>query len=331
VRADRLISILMLLQMYGKRTAGELAAELEVSERTIYRDVEALSLSGIPVYAEHGPGGGLMLLESYRTTLTGLNLDEQRALFMLLGSSPLDRLGVSQELRSAVMKISAALPEARRVEEEQVRQRFFLDWSWWFHAQEPTPHLLSVQQAVWGDLKLRIHYRTFFGSPVTVEVDPYALVAKAGAWFLVAGMESIPRVYRITWLSQAEVLDTKALRPENFDLPGFWRQWCADYERQQRAFLVKLRVAPELAQMLPLYFGEPEKMLVNEGAAQDAAQDADEWVTLTLPFESFNSARERILSFGAAAEVLEPLALRCSVRDFAEQIAAFYQRRAVER
>ncbi len=162
MRADRLISILMLLQSRGRMTARELAEELEVSERTIYRDVEALSGSGVPMYAEHGPGGGLALLDSYRTNLTGLNEDELRALFMMFsGPGALDKLGVHQDLKSALLKLSAALPGASRTDEEEVRNRFYLDWSWWFHHQEPVPHLAALQQALWEQHKVRLYARTF--------------------------------------------------------------------------------------------------------------------------------------------------------------------------
>lgn len=141
MRADRLLSILMLLQVRGKVTAQELAQELDVSERTIYRDMEALCTSGVPVYTEHGPGGGFALLDSYRTNLTGMTEDELRALFMLTVPAPLEKLGISQELRSALLKLSAAVPDARRMDENKTHQRFHLDWNGWFQEEEPVPHL----------------------------------------------------------------------------------------------------------------------------------------------------------------------------------------------
>ena len=139
MRADRLLSILLLLQARGRMTAQELADEVEVSQRTIYRDVEALSMAGVPVYADRGPGGGFALLDRYRTTLTGLNRDEVRALFMLSIPEPLAQLGLDGELKAALLKLSAALPEARRPDEALVRQRFHLDSAWWFQTEEPVP------------------------------------------------------------------------------------------------------------------------------------------------------------------------------------------------
>ncbi len=324
MRADRLISILMLLQARGKMTAGELAKELDVSERTIYRDVEALCISGVPLYAEHGPGGGLALLDSYRTNLTGMDEEELRALFMVFSlPGPLEPLGANLKLKSAMLKLSAALPGARRSDEEKVRQRFFLDWSWWFHSQEPVPHLTTIQMAVWEDRKLCIKYRAFQLMPFEDEVDPYALVAKAGIWYMIAGVEKKPHVYRISWLLDAQMLDESFERPVEFQLTEFWQDWCREYESQHQAFLVKLRMSPAMVELLPLYFGHP--VLQDVSLAQ--AEEAGGWSTMTLPFESFESARDRLLGFGSAVEVLEPEALRCSMVDFAKQICAFYAER----
>ena len=160
MRADRLLSLLMLLQTRGQMTAQELAKELEVSERTIYRDMDALSVAGIPIYGEPGPEGGFALLNSYRTNLTGLTEGEVRALFMLSIPAPLADLGVSQELRSALLKLSAALPDSHRRDEAKVRQRFHLDSTWWHQGAEQLPHLSTVHDALWQDRQLHIVYRT---------------------------------------------------------------------------------------------------------------------------------------------------------------------------
>lgn len=323
MRADRLISILMLLQARGRMTARELAEELEVSERTIYRDVEALSGSGVPLYAEHGPGGGLALLDSYRTNLTGLNEEELRALFMMFSiPGPLDKLGVRQELKSAMLKLSAALPNSSRRDEEKVRQRFFLDWSWWHHNQEPVPHLAAIRQAVWEDCPLRLSYTNFLSIHTDVEVEPYGLVAKAGIWHLVAGVAGAIRVFHISRLTDVEALAGQFIRPAEFDLATFWEEWCAEYEQNQYAFLATLRVSPALLRLLPLYFGRRLPDLV----ANAGPPDAEGWYTLTLTFETFEAARERILNFGNAAEVLDPSALRYSVLDYAEQIVDYYRK-----
>jgi predicted DNA-binding transcriptional regulator YafY len=322
LRADRLISLLMLLQTRGRLTASELAGELEVSERTIYRDLTALGVAGVPVYAERGPGGGCELLESYRTTLTGLTPQEARALFMLNIPAPLDQLGVTQELKAALLKLSAALPASRRSEEEASRQRIHLDSSWWFQAEEAVPCLPAIQQALWQDRKLRLTYRADFGTQVEQIVAPYGLVAKASVWYLVHTHPSGDvRALQVSRVIEAIILEETFARPPGFDLAGFWKDWCAEFEDSRIRYMVTVRVAPQLAQLLPYYFGDTIHALL----AQVPPPDADGWITLTLPFESETAARARILGFGRATEVLEPEALRKSVIDFAEQISAFYK------
>ena len=157
MRADRLLSLLMLLQTRGRLTASQLATELEVSERTIYRDVIALSAAGIPVYTEGGHGGGISLVESYRTDLTGLRPEEAQALSMLNIPEPLVRLGVGQELKAALLKLSAAVPPSVREKQAQARHRIHLDAAWWFQPEEPTPYLQIIQQAVWQDRLLQMN------------------------------------------------------------------------------------------------------------------------------------------------------------------------------
>src|SRR5574339_706559 len=162
MRADRLLSLLMLIQSRGQISARDLADELEVSERTIYRDITALSSSGVPIYASRGPGGGVRLIEEYRTTLTGLTPDETRALFTMGIPAPLAQLGLDEKFKGALLKLSASLPDTRRAEEERPRQRILLDSSWWFQSQQDVPCLKSIQQALFQDQRLRIKVRWEF-------------------------------------------------------------------------------------------------------------------------------------------------------------------------
>jgi predicted DNA-binding transcriptional regulator YafY len=320
MRADRLLSLLMLLQVRGRMTAQKLAEELEVSERTIYRDIDALGTAGVPVYAERGPGGGCALLDSYRTNLTGLTPDEVRALFMLSIPAPLAVLGVSQELKAALLKLAAALPEAHRRDEERVRRRFHLDSVWWFQSEEAVPHLPTIHQAVWQDRKLYLTYRLPFGAQIERLVDPYGLVAKAGVWYLLCARDGRMRVYRVSRVLEARLSDESFERPADFDPAAYWQEWCAEFEQSRSYYPVTVRIAPDLAPYLPQYFGER----VRDTIAQAGPPDAQGWITLTLPFETLEAARDRILGFGRAAKVLEPEALRRSVLDFATQIVALY-------
>ena len=330
MRADRLLSIMMLLQARGRMTAQVLAEELEVSVRTIYRDLDALSMAGVPVYAERGPGGGCALLDSYRTTLTGLTEDEMRALFMLSIPAALAELGVDHELKAALLKLSAALPTTRRHVEERVRQRIHLDSEGWFESREAVPHLHTIQQALWQDRRLRIVYQLRFEAQAEWVVAPYGLVAKANIWYLVCERKGSIRVYRVSRVLDARIVDEICERPADFDLSAFWHDWCAVIEENRPTYPVTVRVSPELVQWIPYYWGQTISEALTRSADRVSVSqpDGEGWVTLTLPFESLEDARDRILGWGRAIEVLAPVALRCSVLDHAEQIVRLYSDRS---
>jgi predicted DNA-binding transcriptional regulator YafY len=310
----------MLLQARGRMTARELAEELEVSERTIYRDIDALSIAGVPVYGLPGPEGGYSLVDRYRTDLTGLTEGEVRALFMLSIPAPLAELGVSEELRAALLKLSAALPDAHRRDEARARQRFHLDSTWWRQGGQHVPHLQTIHQAVWQDRKLRVVYRPPFAVEIERLVAPYGLVAKAGVWYLVCARNDKTYVHRVSDLLGVRLSEESFGRPADFDLVGFWEAWCAGYESFLSDFTATVRVAPSLLPELPRHFGRA----IHARIAQARPPDAQGWITLDLSFESFAAARERLLGFGRGVEVLEPRALRRSVLDYAEQIVDLY-------
>jgi len=320
MRADRLVSLLLLLQTRGRMTAHELASELEVSERTIYRDVDALSLAGIPIYGDPGRDGGYALLDSYRTTLTGLSEGEARALFLLSLPTPLADLGIGHDLKAALLKLNAALPSVQSESAERVKNRVLLDPTWWDQAEEPPAHLPAIHRVVWQDRRLRIRYRTLSPPDMEREVEPYALVAKAGVWYLVCRYGDNLHVHRVLDLLDAQPLATQFMRGETFDLAAFWADWCALRGLQRRAYVVKVRVSPRFKEALPRYFGDA----VRKRLAQAGPSDEAGWLSLELTFGSLEEARERILSFGGGVEVLEPYALRRSVQDYAEQIVQLY-------
>jgi predicted DNA-binding transcriptional regulator YafY len=320
MRADRLLSLLMLLQARDRMTAKHLAKELEVSERTVYRDIEALSAAGVPVYGEPGREGGFALLDGYKTSLTGLTKQEVRALFMLSIPAPLEELGISHELRQALLKLSAALPEPRRSVEEQVRRRFHLDSTWWEQGDEPVPYLQILYQAVLQDRKLYLKYRPLFNIELELLVDPYGLVAKAGVWYLVFARNSQVRIQRVSELIDARISTEVFSRPPGFDLPAFWRQWCARRTQRRTGYLVTVRVAPGFIPFLPMYMGTSVRAKID----QAGPPDTEGWITLELSFESLETARDRLLDYGGGVEVLEPQALRKSILDYARQIVALY-------
>lgn len=321
MRADRLLALLLLLQARGRMNAAELAAELEVSERTIYRDIDALNAAGVPIYGEAGRNGGYALLEPYRTTLTGMTRAEIQALFMLSVPEPLTELGISRDLHSALRKLAAALPAAHHDDEAWIRQRFLLDSSWWRQDDDSVPHLNTVHQAIRQSRRLTIAYRPIALWRIVQQVDPYGLVAKAGAWYLVAGHDGQTEVYRIHTLQEARIEDVPAIRPADFELQTFWRAWCTEQNERRARFLTQLRIAPHFVAALPMYFGERIRSQIVAGTT-----DAQGHLIIELAFDSLEAARDRILTLGSGVEVLAPPELRLSVYDFATQTAAIYQK-----
>ena len=286
MRADRLVSLLLLLQTRGRMTARQLAGELEVSKRTIYRDIDALSIAGIPVYGDPGPEGGYALLDSYRTTLTGLSEGEVRALFLLSLPTPLADLGIGQEIKAALLKLSASLPAARRDTEEWVRGRVLLDPTWWDEAEEPAPHLPAIHRAVWQDRRLCISYRTWSTPVIERVVDAYGLVAKAGVWHLVCAYGGRVRVHRVSQLLGAQPLDEGFIRPEDFDLAAFWAEWSAARGSQRTAYAVTVRMGPQFVPALHQYFGEGIRTRIDEAGPPGG----DGWITLAVCRRGVNAS-----------------------------------------
>jgi predicted DNA-binding transcriptional regulator YafY len=321
MRADRLISIVMLLQTREIMTAQELSRELEVSPRTIYRDITALNVAGVPIYTDRGPGGGIALLESYRMSLTGMSEDEARALFMMSIPEALVELGFGQKLKSALLKLAGALPPGQQMMQRHTQQRIFLDSTPWAQKDEPAPHIGFIHRAVWQDKMVRLVYQGSFDTKIEVQIAPLGLVAKMNIWYLVGRDKAYLRVIKIADILSVEPLDQGFKREENFDLATYWKEWCKASQDRRSVYTVQIKVAPELLTKLHLYLGEMAKYTV----AGNELVDERGWSVVTIDFENFFRARESILNFGSAAEVLEPEALKLSVIDFARQIVDFYQ------
>ncbi|HUP26989.1 MAG TPA: WYL domain-containing protein [Chloroflexia bacterium] len=320
MRADRLLSLLMLLQARGRMTAEQLSAELEVSERTIYRDLEALNAAGVPVLAERGPGGGCMLPERYRTNLTGLTESEVRGLFLSVAPGPLADLGLGKAIDAAMLKLSASLPTVHRRELERVRSRIHIDTAEWFRPEEPVPHLKTIEEAVWQEKRLAISYTTSSGARVKRYVHPYGLVAKAGVWYLVASSRTNTVTYRVSRVREAEVLPDGFERPSEFNLAAYWEQQCSEFEAGMPSYTVRLRVAPDCVSFLPAFLGEWVRQPIEEADPPDR----EGWISLALTFESFDVARGNMLAMGTGVEVLDPPELRRSVAGTARSIANYY-------
>lgn len=319
MRADRLLSLLMMLQTRGRMTAERLAEELEVSLRTIYRDVYALRVAGFPVYSERGLGGGCYLHEDYRMRLTDLTHGELAALFAIAVPTPLVDLGVGQEAKGALLKLAAALPAARRDVEQHVRNRIHLDPESWNPSREPLPCLAKLRQGVWQDHWMEATFLRVRGITVTRDVAPYALVAKSSTWYVVwAGRDAKLRVDRASTVIDAEMLDETFTRPEGFDLPAFWSGWVLLYEANRSVFLAVV-LADE--GVIPILRREVGKGRLR----QLAEQEPDRRRRVELTFEYFEQARSILLGFGGAIEVVSPEALRRSMADFGERIHSVYR------
>ncbi|UCC16381.1 MAG: WYL domain-containing protein, partial [Dehalococcoidales bacterium] len=236
MRADRLLSILMILQAKGKTSVRQLAEELEVSTRTIHRDIDALSASGVPVYFERGKNGGVSLLEGYRTNLTGLTADELKALFILGIPASLDELGISNSLKTALQKLSASLPEDHRQNEINIRQRIYVDWTGWKTAMNTNSTLRDLYTAVWENRKIYLRYLVSFSHRVKKEFDrtvkPYGLVAKANEWYLICDDDIRIRVYELSSILEVRIAEEVFTRDDEFNLGEFWTDWC----KRQKGF-----------------------------------------------------------------------------------------------
>ncbi|MEZ4732610.1 MAG: WYL domain-containing protein [Caldilineaceae bacterium] len=321
MRADRLLSILLLLQVQGQMTARALAQRLEVSERTIHRDMEALSGAGIPVYAERGTGGGWELLEEYRTDLTGLNEPEIQALFAARPVHLLADLGLDQAVEAALIKLLAALPSTARRGATQAQQSIHIDVNGWQQHSEPTDQLPQLQAALAQERKLLLTYQRSDETVVERLVDPLGLVANRNVWYLIAAVDGEPRTYRVTRIQTATVTAAQAVRPADFDLAAYWEQAKIEFKAGLPTYYATIRVAPETVERLAWggRYARIERM---------DPPDADGWQPVFMRFQFEEDAAAYILSYGTQVEVVEPLPLRDKVIQLAERVIAFYQQRA---
>jgi len=316
MRADRLLSILLLLQVNKRLTARALAERLEVSERTILRDMEALGAAGVPVTAERGAGGGWGLLQEYRSDLTGLNAAETQALFLAKSSRLLADLGMGRAADAALIKLLASLPVRSQRDVEYTRERLHIDGAGWYQSGEAFPLLPALQEAVWLERQVRMEYQKADGSTIERLVHPLGLVAKGSVWYLVAGAEGGLRSYRVSRVQAACVTDAACVRPPGFDLAAFWEQSVAELKANVPRYPATLRVAPDLLARM-------RRSRIPRIEREDGPDKAG-WVMLCVVFEVESEACDFIMRLGPGIEVIEPAALRSRVRKVAESIVAVY-------
>ena len=292
MRASRLVQLLLYLQARGRTTAAVLAREMEVSERTIHRDVEALSAAGVPIYAERGPHGGIQLIDGYRTRLTGI-------------PGPAAELGLGTVVAAARLKVLAALPSELRARASRLVERFHLDAAGWFHATESVPHLATLADAVWEARRVEIRYRRG-EREVERTLDPLGLVLKAGVWYLVARSDGDARTYRVSRITAARVCPELADRPAEFDLAAYWAESISAYERDAPRVTVTVRIDPAVIGVLADLVGGHAV----RNAERIPVEDPDGWVHLRLAADWPEEVPGRLIGLGSRAEILEPPEVR---------------------
>lgn len=321
MRAGRLLSTLLLLQNRGRLTAEELAAELEVSVRTVYRDIDALSAAGVPVYAERGRGGGYRLVAGFRTRLTGLTDDEAEALLLSGLPGPAAELGLGTAMAAAQLKLRAALPSELAARVGRAERLFHLDAPGWFREAEEVPYLASAAEAVWQERRMWLRYRRWGSVEVEREVDPLGLVLKAGTWYLVATAENRPRIYRVGRILDSTVLDAGFERPAGFDLAEFWQDRLATLAENTHPEHAVVRLSPRGYELLFL-LGPAVVRAAHEAAGPP---DALGWVRVQLPIESVRHALHDLLRLGAEVEILDPPELRHRMIEVVARLSGMYR------
>jgi len=316
MKSGRLLEMLLLLQARGAVTAAELAGRLEVSPRTVYRDAEALSSAGVPIYTERGRGGGIRLLPGYRTDVTGLTQDEARALFVLTTGGAHEDLGLGTAARSAILKVMRAVPEPFRPAATATSQRILVDPAGWMRAPDPVGELGVLQAAVFTDRRLRLGYRSS-GQRAASErvVDPYGLVCKAGIWYLVADSEGEPRLFRASRVASAVVDEAPVRRRDGVSLAGLWASLRREVEERPAPLEVTVRVRREWLDL----FGR----MCAAHLTGPLPRATEEWAQVRLRFAAVKAART-LLSFGANVEVMSPASVRADLAAVAAEVVACY-------
>ncbi|MEZ5960951.1 MAG: YafY family protein [Hyphomonadaceae bacterium] len=321
MRASRLLSILILLQMRGRLSAEALAEEFEVSVRTIYRDVDQLSAAGVPIYAERGRAGGFQLHDGYRTKLTGFTAQEADALLLSGVGAAAQDLGLGPDLAAAQLKLLASLPPESGASAERVSARFHLDPQNWYARADASDVLKPLAAAVWNERRVLVRYESW-KDVVERTLDPLGLVLKGGVWYLVAAVKSAPRTYRVSNIQDLQVLDTAFTRPRSFNLARYWSEWSKDFE----ARLIKSHAIIEVSPAGRRFLRD-----TNAGAHEALCADnkpckPEGWVRARVPIESIDLAKRQFMHLGAELKVVEPPELRVAIADEAKKVAALYKR-----
>ncbi|MEI9885008.1 MAG: YafY family protein [Rhizomicrobium sp.] len=321
MRASRLLSMLILLQMRGRVSAAALAREFEVSVRTIYRDIDQLSAAGVPVYAERGRSGGFALLDGYRTKLTGFTAAEAHALLLMGAGSAAADLGIGAELAAAQLKLLASLPAESGASAHRVATRFHLDPAGWYAGGEPMESLPVLASAVWRNRRIHVRYESW-KDVVSRALDPLGLVLKGGVWYLVAASKGQPRTYRVSNIRALEVSDAEAPRPARFDLARYWAASAQAFEARLLSERADIALSPAGLQLLR----DTTPALARAAEAGQRPWTRPGWVRAEVPVEGARNAARQLLRLGVEVKVLGPPRLRAALVKEARQVAGLYGR-----
>jgi len=313
MKSGRLLAMLLLLQAKGRACARELAQQLEVSKRTVYRDLDALSSAGVPVHAERGVSGGIVLADGYRKALTQFSEDELRALF-ISGDNPLADIGLSDKLPLALAKLVGALPDAQRRAVEMARHRIYLDPRRWKQAAQPREHLATLRVAIWENRRVELYYKDQNRAQTERVIEPLGLVAKAGIWYLVARSGSEMRTFRAERIINVKELDEHFERPVDFDLVGFWREWAQKFEESLPTYSVLLRVPNAAIDDVTAYW---ESQVLESKARSES-------LLVKIVFPATEVAVHQLVAWGRKVEIVEPQELRELVLQRARDVLAHY-------
>jgi len=312
MRAERLLSLMLLLRSQGQMTAGDLATSLDVSKRTIYRDVETLSLAGIPIYTIDGRGGGIGLDDSYRVSLAGLNMQEVQALFVSGSPAPLHELGLTSANETTLLKLLDALPSLHRAEAVRVRQRIHIDPTNWFASRSPTPFISQVQEAVLTDSVLRMVYQRTNGDTFERTIQAYGLVAKSSVWYLVGAHDNTFRTYRMSRIRELRTTDEQFTRQPDFDLAQFWQAHTQSFINNLPRYPVQIQIRQSrrdwVGGMLSLDIDDL------------SPSDEPDWLEATVPFDTQEQALAGLLPIAKDIRILSPPDLYNALHQFARDV-----------
>jgi predicted DNA-binding transcriptional regulator YafY len=316
MRANRLVGLLLLLQARGRVTAEEVATELGVSRRTVYRDLAALAEGGVPIQTDRGAGGGIQLHPRYQVGLTGLSARDAETLFTVSVPTIARQLGIERSLSAARQKLVGAAASGGR---KRYRERIHLDLSSWFRDAQEVPALRPLVDAIWSERAVEIRYRRYGGESRSHVVNPLGLVVKGGTWYLVADRSGETRVFRVSRVEHVSSPGDSFVPPADFDLAAFWARWAAEFESSRPQVAVTVRVRERAVGVLARV-----AEAWNDEVLATLRRDGRDWVRLEVPFERVEYAQSALLTLGGDVEVVAPRELRRAMAAAARRLARIY-------